>query len=229
MKRSEDPNRHAPSRPVLLGAALLASVSIAAAAAVATMASAGREMAGDAPARPSKIAVHYDRDIRQILSDRCSKCHGPDAKARQADLRLDDRESALRTRDGVTPIVPGDIEASELWRRINSDDPLVRMPPPDSNKKPLSAEERELIGEWIRQGAEYEPHWSFVPPVRPPLPEVSDSRWCRNNIDRYILANLESHGAKPSPEADKATLLRRVMLDLTGLPPTLEELDAFEA
>ena len=175
----------------------------------------------------AKGGVRYGRDIRRLLSDRCFQCHGPDGAKREAELRLDDRDSAVKERDGSTPIVPGDAQASDVWTRINSDDPKIQMPPPGSNKKPLSAGEKEMIRKWIDDGAEYEPHWAFVPPLKPPAPEVADPAWCRNEIDRFILSRLEAEGATPSPEADKATLLRRVTLDLTGLPPTPEELDSF--
>lgn len=174
-------------------------------------------------------AVSYDRDIRPILSDRCFTCHGPDSAALQADLRLDVAESATATRDGVTALVPGDLEGSELWRRVNSHDPDVVMPPPVSEKSLLSPQEKELVRRWIEQGAVYENHWSFEVPVRPELPAVKDAEWARNPIDHFILARLDREGLAPSPEADRATLLRRVFLDLTGLPPTLEELDAFLA
>ncbi|GMU37784.1 MAG: DUF1553 domain-containing protein [Phycisphaerae bacterium] len=173
-------------------------------------------------------AINYDRDIRPILSDRCFKCHGPDAATRQAGLRLDERESVTEARDGRTAVLPGRAEDSELWRRIASDDPAEVMPPPDSNKRPLSPSERELIRRWIEAGAEYTPHWSFVPPQRPTVPEVENEDWCVTPVDRFILARLEAEGATPSPEADRATLIRRLFLDLTGLPPTPEEVEAFE-
>ncbi|HZL99606.1 MAG TPA: DUF1549 domain-containing protein, partial [Planctomycetota bacterium] len=173
--------------------------------------------------------MRYDRDIRPILSDRCLLCHGPDPAQRQAQLRLDLREVATADRNGGAAIVPGDAAASELWRRVSSDDPEFRMPPADSHRKPLSERERLLVRSWIEQGAEYEPHWSLVPPARPPLPEVADAGWCANPVDRFILARLEAEGVAPSLQADPETLLRRLFLDLTGLPPTPEETDAFLA
>ncbi len=173
------------------------------------------------------MAIRYDRDIRPLLSDRCFKCHGPDAAQRKAGLRLDQRESALSDRDGSVAIVPGDAEASELWRRVTHEDPHDRMPPLGSNKRTLSESERALVRRWIEAGAEYEPHWSFVSPVRPLVPEVRDASWPKNEIDHFVLAALEARGIAPSPEADRATLLRRVFLDLTGLPPSPEELDLF--
>ncbi len=173
--------------------------------------------------------VRFDRDIRPILSDRCFQCHGPDPAKRRAELRLDLREEALRDLGGAFAIVPGDPGESELIRRITSTHEDEVMPPPSSHKRPLSQEEQELIRRWIAQGAEYEPHWSFVAPVKGAVPAVADGSWPRNEIDRFILARMEQAKVSPSPEADKATLLRRVLLDLTGLPPTPEELDAFLA
>jgi hypothetical protein len=173
--------------------------------------------------------VRYDRDVRPILADRCFKCHGPDEAAREAELRLDVAESALADRGGYAALVPGDVEASELWYRITTDDPRDRMPPPKSGKRALSDEERDVVRRWLEAGAAYEPHWSFVPPVRPALPEVGDANWCKNPVDRFVLEKLEREGLAPSPPADRETLLRRVFLDLTGLPPTPEEQAQFLA
>jgi hypothetical protein len=174
--------------------------------------------------------VRYGRDIRPILSDRCFLCHGPDRETREADLRLDSFADATAPReDGQPAIVPGDAGASELWRRITSDDPDYQMPPPESNKRKLSEDELAAIGRWIGEGAEYEEHWAFVGPERPPAPDVADAAWPRNEIDRFILGSLERQGLDPSPEADPETLLRRVFLDLTGLPPTPEEVGEFLA
>ncbi|MCC6408635.1 MAG: PSD1 domain-containing protein [Planctomycetes bacterium] len=171
--------------------------------------------------------VRYDRDIRPILSDRCFKCHGFDAKSRKADLRLDQVESAYAERDGSHALVPGDVEASELFARITSDDPKFQMPPPDSGKRMLSDEDVALFRRWIEEGAEYEPHWSFVAPKRAPVPATA--RPTSNPIDAFVVANLEKHGLAPSAAAPRDVLLRRLFLDLTGLPPTPEELDAFLA
>ncbi|MDZ4755739.1 MAG: PSD1 and planctomycete cytochrome C domain-containing protein, partial [Phycisphaerae bacterium] len=181
-------------------------------------------------ARAGAEPPRYGRDIRPILSDRCFQCHGPDAGMRMADLRLDVREEATRVRaDGSAAIVPGAATESELWRRITSSDPKVAMPPADSHKKIISDEERESIQRWIDAGAEYEPHWAFTPPARPPLPEVPSGQesFVKNAIDRFVLATLHEAAIAPSPEADRMTLARRVYLDLTGLPPTPDEVDRF--
>lgn len=173
--------------------------------------------------------VRYARDVRPILSDRCFQCHGPDGGSRQAGLRLDERESALAARDGVAAIVPGSSGLSELVRRIESHDPAVAMPPATANKRPLSDSEKATLRRWIDEGAAYEPHWAFVAPQKPALPAPERVTWCRNEIDRFTLAAMERAGTAPSPEANPATLARRAFLDLTGLPPTPEEVAAFVA
>jgi hypothetical protein len=190
------------------------------------------------PANPAAEAknianlVRYGRDIRPILSDRCFLCHGTDEETREAGLRLDQRDDAIAPRGEGSKrwhaIVPGNPDASELWRRIVSNDPNEVMPPAHANKRPLNEEERQLIRTWITQGATYEPHWAFVPPQKVAVPEVKDTAWPRDAIDHFVLANLEQHNVAPSPEADRPTLLRRLYLDLTGLPPTPEEVAAFE-
>lgn len=180
-----------------------------------------------APSSPAPL--RYGRDIRPLLADRCFKCHGADAASREADLRLDERASATAPREGGAALVPGSADESQLWRRITSGDPSFRMPPPGSHKAPLTDGERALVRRWIEEGAVYETHWAFVKPERPPLPEVRGTAWPRNPIDRFVLSELERRGLDPSPEADRPTLLRRLMFDATGLPPTLEELDAFES
>ncbi|MBS1724544.1 MAG: DUF1553 domain-containing protein [Armatimonadetes bacterium] len=175
--------------------------------------------------RPRKI--EFNRDVRPILTDKCFKCHGSDKNALMANLALNDRASATaKLRDGRFAIVPGKPGQSELVRRIRSTDQDVLMPPPDTHKV-LSPDDKDTLEEWIRQGAEYKPHWGFVPPQAVQPPAVKDAAWPKNDIDRFILAKLEEEGLRPSPEADKATLLRRVSLDLIGLPPTASELDAF--
>jgi hypothetical protein len=171
--------------------------------------------------------IDFNRDIRPILSEYCFRCHGPDAEAREAGLRLDHRNSALSELDsGAVAIVPGNLEQSELVRRVMSDDDGVRMPPPELGKRPNSEQIAKLI-KWIDEGAAWAEHWAFVTPEQPPLPDVNSSEWTRNPIDRFILARLEKERLSPSPEADKATLLRRVSFDLTGLPPTIAEQKLF--
>ncbi len=174
-----------------------------------------------------KRQIRYDRDIRPILSDRCFKCHGPDPAARQAGLRLDHAQPAADKDDEPAVIVPGAPDESELFSRISSNDAEDRMPPPGSNKRTLSVDERELVRLWIEQGANYEPHWSFVPPLRSTIPAPSNSTWGKNEIDSFVLDQLESEGIEPAPPVDRATLIRRLFLDLTGLPPTPQEVAAF--
>jgi hypothetical protein len=168
--------------------------------------------------------VEFNRDIRPILVDHCFACHGADSASRKADLRLDKRESAVE----MGAIVPGDAAASSLIERIESHDPETLMPPP-AVKKPLQPEQKELLKAWIASGAEYQPHWSFIAPVRPAVPEVQDKAWVKNPIDNFILAKLESMGLAPAPEADRRTLARRLSLDLTGLPPEPAVVEAFVA
>ncbi len=181
------------------------------------------------PAVADESTVDFVRDIRPILSDTCYKCHGPDAKNREAELRLDQKTGAFdEAESGETPIVPGEPDQSELLRRIATDDEDERMPPPDSGKT-LKPEQIALIRRWIEQGAPWQEHWAFVAPKKAELPTVKNTTWPRNIIDYFILARLEQEGLAPSPEADKQTLIRRVKFDLTGLPPTLAEVDAFLA
>src|SRR5688500_6489778 len=173
--------------------------------------------------------VEFNRDIRPILSDTCFKCHGFDKNARKADLRLDVRQEAVTARDGgkgPTPIAPGDPAHSEVWRRVSSNDPDEVMPPPEA-KLPLTAQQKELIRRWIEQGADYQPHWAFVAVQQPAVPQPKQKDWARNEIDAFILTRLEKEGLAPTPEADRWTLIRRVTFDLTGLPPTPAEVDAF--
>jgi len=169
--------------------------------------------------------VDFQRQIRPLLADKCFACHGRDAEHREAGLRLDQRDAALKGGDSEHPAIsPGKPDQSELVLRIFSTDDDQRMPPPDS-KKSLTAAEKDLLRSWIAEGAEYQAHWAFSAPVRPPVPQVKDETWPRNDIDRFILARLEKEGLAPSPEADPTTQLRRLTLDLTGLPPTLKEID----
>ncbi|MBL8860955.1 MAG: PSD1 domain-containing protein [Planctomycetes bacterium] len=206
---------------VLSPASHPASAAAIVALAVASLAWAG---SGSGAAPPPR----FGRDVRPILSDRCFACHGPDERTREARLRLDTFEGATAARRGGAAIVPGDPDQSLLLERVHAADEDERMPPAASGKRALSDAERETLRAWIAAGAHYEPHWAFVPPVAPPLPAVRDARWPRNAFDHFVLAELEARGLAPSPEADRATLARRLFLDLTGLPPTPEELDAFE-
>ena len=178
---------------------------------------------------PDKVG--YNLHIRPILSDKCFSCHGPDANMRQAGLRLDVAEEAYKALEkdpDAHALVPGKPEESEVIYRITSTDPTVRMPPVESNLA-LSTYDIRLIEKWIDQGAKYEPHWAFVPPQKPELPRVKNKAWPRNEVDYFVLAQQERYGLKPNEEADKEMLLRRVCLDLTGLPPTLELMDRFLA
>ncbi len=174
-------------------------------------------------------SIHYGRDVRPILSDRCFLCHGPDPKARKGDLRLDSFADATRQRSDGAPIVAGDSRKSLVWQRISSTDPSEVMPPAESTKHALNAQQRETIRKWIDAGAQYESHWAFTPPVQPTPPEVTDGAWSVNAIDRFIHARLANDGIAPSSPADRATLCRRIFFDLTGLPPTEQELDGFAA
>ena len=173
-------------------------------------------------AATSDAAIDFNRDIRPILADACFSCHGQDVRTREADLRIDDREAAIAAR----AIVPGEPGASGMLERINSSDPDVIMPPPRAQRR-LSADQRRLLERWISAGADYQPHWAFVPPTRPPLPAVEWADWPRNGVDRFVLAKIEAAGLAPAPEADRATLMRRLHADLVGLPPSPAEVDAF--
>ena len=176
-------------------------------------------------------SVDYNLHIRPILSDRCFICHGPDANARKADLRLDLAEgayAALKDDPSAHPIVPGDPDASEVFRRISSEDTSQLMPPVKSNLK-LNDSEIALIEKWIAQGAQYKPHWAFIPPKVPRIPKVQDENWPSNEIDYFILNKIEARGLTPNEISDKERLLKRVSFDLTGLPPTVEMQDRFLA
>ncbi len=170
----------------------------------------------------SAAAPTYNRDVRPILAETCFACHGPDKAARKGKLRLDIREEALKGE----AFVPGKPEKSALVQRIYADSPRDLMPPVKSHKK-LTAEQKEVLKQWIAAGGEYEPHWAFLPPKRSPLPAVKNKKWARNGIDYFVLAELEKRGLAPAPEADRRTLARRVSLDLTGLPPLPSEVEAF--
>ncbi|MBI1319475.1 MAG: DUF1553 domain-containing protein [Candidatus Hydrogenedens sp.] len=173
--------------------------------------------------------LDFSRDVQPVIAEHCFTCHGPDESQRKKGLRFHEQDGLLgKTQDGVDLIVPGNSEASLFFQRIEHADPDKRMPPVDA-KKALSAAQIDLIRRWIEQGAPWEQHWAFVPPVQPALPEVSDAAWCRNEIDRFILQRIDEAGLRPNPEASKETLVRRLSLDLTGLPPTPAEVDAFVA
>jgi len=169
-------------------------------------------------------APEYNRDIRPIFSDNCFLCHGPDKNTRKAKLRLDIRDEAVR----LKAIVPGDAEASSLIKRVFSNDPEEVMPPVESHKH-LAPTQRDTLKRWIAAGAAYQPHWAYIAPVRPNVPAVRHRRAVANPIDAFIVSQLEAHGLEPSREADRQTLLRRLNLDLIGLPPAPSELSAFAA
>lgn len=173
--------------------------------------------------------IDYNRQVRSILSNNCYKCHGPDAEERQAELRLDLRDEALKPAESGKPaIVPGNPDASTLVNRIFATKSSLVMPPPKSLKS-LTEAEKQTLKEWVAQGAVYQTHWAFQPVKRPALPTVNDTHWLRNPIDAFILARLESQKLRPSAEADRPTLIRRLSLDLTGLPPAPQDVDAFVA
>lgn len=173
--------------------------------------------------------LSFNRDIRPILSENCFSCHGPDKNQRKANLRLDQRESAVgKSESGATAIAPGKLAESELIKRILSKDDGEQMPPASTGKK-LTAAQIETLKKWIEQGAEFEGHWSFLKVERPQAPKLADESRVTNDIDRFVFDRLAKQGLKPQPEADKVTLIRRATLDLTGLPPTPAEVDAFLA
>ncbi|SVA62149.1 uncharacterized protein METZ01_LOCUS115003, partial [marine metagenome] len=169
--------------------------------------------------------IRFNRDVRTILADNCFACHGQDAKKRKAKLRLDQSEGALVERDGVRAIVPGDLAKSEVWARINEKDEDEVMPPPKSHKV-LTTSDKEVLKRWIEQGAEYEGHWSFTAPVKQEVPNISG---VSNSIDAFLQDRLGKEGLKPAGTAQPETLVRRLYLDLTGLPPKPAEVDAFLA
>jgi hypothetical protein len=178
---------------------------------------------------PAAVPVDFTRDVRPILSNRCFTCHGPDEATRKAGLRLDTEEGARKARGPHTPVIPGNAAASEIIKRVAPAQPAMRMPPPYSGRPALTEKEIATLRAWIEQGARWQSHWAFVTPVRPTVPAVRNQAWVRNPIDNFVLARLEKEGLTPSKPADRARLLRRVTFDLTGLPPTLAELDAFLA
>jgi hypothetical protein len=182
---------------------------------------------GVALARQPTRRIDFNRDIRPILADKCRRCHGPDAAAKKIKLRLDSEEAATADLGGGRrAIVPGAVERRRPARRVAANDEAMRMPPVDSGLS-LSREEMDLPPEWIKQGAKWRKHWAFIAPEKPSLPQVQNRAWPKNEIDYFVLERLEREGLEPAPEADRATLIRRVSLDLTGLPPTPREIDDF--
>ena len=172
--------------------------------------------------------VTFNRDVRPILADKCFHCHGPDSATREADLRLDVEESTKQDRDGIFVVKPGDSQHSELVIRITSTDADLQMPPVDSGRS-LTDEQKQVLIDWVENGAQWEGHWSFVAPKRAPVPQTGNAAWPRHTVDRFVLKRLEAAGLQPAAEAAKTTWIRRVSFDLTGLPPTLAEVDAFLA
>ncbi|MDE2928235.1 MAG: DUF1553 domain-containing protein [Acidobacteriota bacterium] len=172
--------------------------------------------------------VDFQSQVRPILSDSCFECHGPDPKARLADLRLDLEEGVFSQRPAGSPVAPGDPESSLVYQRITHPDAALRMPPKYAHKE-LTEDQIQVVRRWIEEGAPWEEHWSFAPLTRPPLPQVQSPEWVRNPIDRFVLARLEKEGLTPAREADRRTLARRTSLDLTGLPPLPHEVEQFVA
>ncbi|MCA9083794.1 MAG: DUF1549 domain-containing protein, partial [Planctomycetaceae bacterium] len=168
--------------------------------------------------------LSYNRDVRPILAEHCFACHGPDSASRKGELRLDQRQAAIDS----GAVVPSNPQDSSLVERILSTDAELVMPPPDI-KKDLSAEQKAILQKWIVQGAEYEPHWSFIPPSRPEVPTAVDATRSKNPIDHFVMARLQEHGLSLAPEADSRTLFRRLHLDITGLPPAPADIAAFTA
>jgi len=183
-------------------------------------------LSATAAEKPETPRIEFNRDIRPILSEKCLHCHGPDPATREADLRLDDPADVRKPRDDYSIINLKQPADSELLKRLLTTDADLKMPPADSGKE-IAPQEIALIQRWVEQGAEYQQHWSFIPPRRPELPAVNNQTWSKTPLDRFVLSRLEREGLKPSPRADKATLCRRLSFDLTGLPPTLAELDVF--
>ena len=178
---------------------------------------------GAAATSAQPATIEYNRDVRPILAENCFACHGPDSASRKGDLRLDQRDAAIQAK----AIVPGKPEDSVAIQRIRSTEEDEQMPPAASHKK-LTAPQKDLLYRWIAAGAEYQPHWSLIAPVRPAAPKVKNTDWVRNPIDAFVLKKLEAVGLQPAPEADRRTLARRLSLDLRGLPPTLIAVGAID-
>jgi hypothetical protein len=196
--------------------------------AAATAVSAAADAPPVAAASPLPDQIEFNRDIRPIFSNNCFKCHGFDKKHREGKRRLDTKEGALADNEGVKAIVPGNLDESEVHARIRSTDKDEMMPPPKSGKK-ITDRERAVIDRWIAQGAEYQPEWAYIVPKRPAIPEAADKAFVKNPIDALVLARQRELGLRHGPEADRATLLRRLSFDLTGLPPSRADVDAFVA
>ena len=212
---------------VLAAAALPCVVLLAAASPQAAVALADRPQAGQ-EGQAAAAPVSWARDIRPLLAESCFQCHGPDEAAREADLRLDVREGYTADLGGYRAVEPGDPDASELLWRVDGAEGRDAMPP-RKHADPLAPEQVELLRRWIAEGAPFEPHWAYASWREVVPPAVADETWPRNPIDRFVLARLEAHGVAPAPEADRRTLIRRLSLDLRGLPPTPSEVEAFLA
>jgi mono/diheme cytochrome c family protein len=201
--------QHAPTLPLLAASAVLSALGISGAAAATT------------------AEISFNRDIRPILAENCFSCHGPDPGGRKAGLRLDTEAGLFEKRkEDPAPVLRGNAEGSELFKRLLSKDKDEVMPPPESHKA-LKPAEVALLKRWIDSGAPWQRHWSFIPPEKSPLPAVKDGNWPKNAVDRFVLANLEARGLAPAPEADPRVLFRRIHLDLTGLPPKSADVEAF--
>ena len=182
----------------------------------------GAVTASRAAADPALKPVDFSRDVKPILATKCYACHGPDEGKRKGKLRLDLKEAALKK-----VIKPGDAAGSPLVKRITTDDPTEVMPPPTAHTGALSPQQIDLLRRWVAEGAKFDVHWAYVKPVRPAVPEVKNKAWVKNPIDAFIAAGHEKQGFQPAPEADRATLIRRLSFDLTGLPPAPDDVDAF--
>lgn len=207
-----------------LGWAVLSEAAPAAGKKAAPVKLAAVPAVGRSGIAPAKGKLQYNRDIRPILSDNCFACHGPDSASRKADLRLDRMADAIAARDGHPAIVKGNAAKSEFIKRILGDGPIM---PPASTHKKLTPQQIATLKQWVNEGAEYEAHWSYLPPQKAALPKVSNPKWCRTPIDNFVLARLDAAGLKPAAEADRRTLARRLSLDLTGLPPEPADVEAF--
>jgi mono/diheme cytochrome c family protein len=207
-------------RPILLSRSLLGAGALVSAT-LAIVPAFTRETE-----KPQGRAVSYLRDVRPILTQHCFQCHGPDEAARKARLRLDLKDGAFAERDGFHVIAPGNLAGSLAWQRISTDEAGKRMPP-QGKAEPLTQKQIATLKAWIEQGAPWQDHWSFVPPIKPPLPKVADAGWVRDPLDAFVLARLERERLKPEPEASREAWLRRASFDLTGLPPTPAEINDF--